>query len=48
MKNETSTLVNLLSGKVPITMKWVYKMKIATDGSVEKLKAHLVVQLLRC
>jgi hypothetical protein len=28
----------------PITNKWVFKTKFATDGKVEKLKDHLVAQ----
>jgi len=39
MKNDTWTLVNLSSRKVPITMKWVYKTKTTIDDKVEKLKA---------
>jgi hypothetical protein len=36
--------MNLPLGKVPITTKWVYKMKTLTDGSMGKLKVCLVAQ----
>jgi hypothetical protein len=44
MKNESWTLVNLSSRKVPITMKLMYKTKTTIDGSMEKLKTCLVAQ----
>ncbi|KAG8052716.1 hypothetical protein GUJ93_ZPchr0001g30599 [Zizania palustris] len=29
---------------VPISCKWVYKIKTSSDGSVERYKAHLVAR----
>jgi hypothetical protein len=40
MKNETWTLMNLSSRKVPITMKWVYKTKTTKkwyNGKIENM-----------
>ena len=31
-------------GKVPIGCKWVYKVKLKADGSLEMYKAHLVAK----
>ena len=37
-------LVPLPPGAVPITCKWVYKVKTRSDGSVERYKARLVAR----
>ncbi|XP_075106921.1 uncharacterized protein LOC142179925 [Nicotiana tabacum] len=42
--NHTWDLVPLPVGKKTIGCKWVYKIKHKTDGSVERLKARLVVK----
>jgi hypothetical protein len=40
----TWDLVPLPSHTVPITSKWVFKVKTKYDGSIERYKARLVVQ----
>ena len=40
----TWDLVPLPSRSVPITCKWVYKVKTKSDGSVERYKARLVAR----
>ena len=40
--NNTWIMCKLPPGKVPIGCKWVYKVKLKADGSVERYKAHLV------
>ena len=42
--NDTWELVPLPKGKKPIGYKWVYKVKLKADGSIERLKARLVAQ----
>jgi len=41
-KNQTWELVNLPHDKKPITLKWVYKVKVKPNGEVIKHKAILV------
>lgn len=41
--NETWVMVKLLPGKKALGRKWVYKIKHHSDGSIERLKARLVV-----
>jgi hypothetical protein len=36
--NNTWTVVNLPSSKRPIGCKWVYKVKLKSDGSIERIK----------
>ena len=42
--NNTWSIVPLPSGKKPIGSKWVYKIKLKADGSVERFKARLVAK----
>uniref|UniRef100_A0A146M1T4 Retrovirus-related Pol polyprotein from transposon TNT 1-94 n=1 Tax=Lygus hesperus TaxID=30085 RepID=A0A146M1T4_LYGHE len=43
-ENKTWTLANLPDGKKAISTKWVYKVKMNPDGTIDKFKARLVVQ----
>jgi len=43
-KNKTWELVKLQSGKKPIGLKWVFKLKRNSDGDVVKHKARLVAK----
>ena len=42
--NNTWSIVPLPPGKKPIGSKWVYKIKLKADGSVERFKARLVAK----
>ena len=42
--NNTWTLTPLPPGKHPIGCKWVYKVKLKSDGSLERYKARLVAK----
>ena len=42
MKNDIWDVVPRPKGKSVITSKWIYKIKHAADGSVEKHKARFV------
>ena len=41
-KTGTWILTPLPAGKTPIGCKWVYKVKLNFDGSIERYKARLV------
>lgn len=40
--NQTWTVVDVSDGKVPISCRWVYKIKHRANGSFERYKAMLV------
>ena len=42
--NHTWVMTKLPPGKVPIGCKWVYKVKLKADGSIERYKARLVAK----
>ncbi|CAL8150564.1 unnamed protein product [Prunus armeniaca] len=42
--NHTWSLTPLPAGKKPIGCRWVYKVKLKSDGSVERYKARLVAK----
>ncbi|KAL5862071.1 hypothetical protein ACOSQ4_003367 [Xanthoceras sorbifolium] len=42
--NHTWTLMPLPPGKKPIGCKWVYKVKLNSDGTIERYKARLVAK----
>ena len=42
--NNTWSIQPLPPGKVPIGSKWVFKVKLRSDGSLEKYKARLVAK----
>ena len=44
MKNDVWDMVPRPEGKSVVTSKWIYKIKHATDGSVEKFKAIFVAR----
>jgi hypothetical protein len=44
IKNNTWMLQNLPAGRHPISNKWVFKLKIAADGSIHRFKARLVAR----
>ena len=44
MQNEVWEVVPQPEGKSVVTSRWVYKVKYATDGSIEKHKARFVAR----
>ena len=44
LKNDVWTVVPRPHGKSVVTSKWLYKIKHAADGSVEKFKARFVAR----
>lgn len=44
MKNDVWEVVPRLEGKIVVTSKWLYKIKHATDGSIEKFKARFMAR----
>lgn len=44
IKNKTWILVNLPSGKQAIDNRWIYKIKMKSNGEVERYKARLVIR----
>ena len=43
-KNNTWKITNLLIGKKPIGVKWVYKTKYKLDGKVYRFKVRLIAK----
>ena len=44
MKNDVWDIVPRSEGKLLVTSKWLYKIKHAANGSIEKYKARFVVR----
>ena len=44
MKNDVWDVVSKLKGKSFVTSKWIYKIKHAADGIIEKYKAIFVAR----
>ena len=44
MKNDVWEVVPRPNGKSVVTSKWIYKIKHATDGNIEKYKASFVAR----
>ena len=44
MKNNVRDIVPRPEGKSVVTSKWIYKIKHAADGSIEKYKARFVAR----
>ena len=42
MKNDVWEIVSRSEGKSVVTSRWLYKLKHAADGSVEKYKAMFI------
>ena len=42
--NQTWSLTSLPPGKTPIGYKWVYKIKLRSDGTLERYKVRLVAK----
>ena len=44
MKNDVWDIVPRPKGKSMVTSRWLYKIKHATDGNIEKYKVRFVVR----
>ena len=44
MKNDVCDIAPKPEGKTVVSSKWIYKLKHAVDGSIEKYKARLVAR----
>ena len=44
MWNDVWEVMPRPEGKSVVTSRWIYKVKFATDGSIEKHKAHFVAR----
>lgn len=44
MQNRTWVMTDLPSGRKALRNKWVYKVKVKSDGSIERFKARLVIK----
>ncbi|KAL0402574.1 UNVERIFIED_CONTAM: Retrovirus-related Pol polyprotein from transposon RE1 [Sesamum latifolium] len=44
LKNDTWDVTALPTGKKPIGCRWIYKLKLKADGSIDKYKARLVAK----
>ena len=44
MKNDVWEVVLRPEGKTVVTSRWLYKVKHAADGSIEKFKARFVAR----
>ena len=44
MENDVRDVVPRPEGKSVVTFKWIYKIKHAADGSIEKYKAQFVAR----
>jgi hypothetical protein len=44
LKNDVWAVVPRLHGKSVVTSKWIYKIKHAADGNIEKYKARFVAR----
>ena len=42
--NGTWDLIRLPAGKKPIGCRWVFIVKVNPDGSIDRLKVHLVAK----
>ena len=43
-KNQIWYLVELSEGKEVVVLKWIYKIKFKSDGSILKFKARIVAK----
>ena len=44
MKNDVWDVVSRPEGKLVLTSKWIYKIKYAADGTIEKYKARFMAR----